>query len=57
MPLYPEPGKYRPLALPVDDPNLGVVIRTFGIHIPDRYSPDKKVEVSTIQIMFTNLPM
>ena len=57
MPLYPEPGKYRPLALPVDDPNLGVVIRTFGIHIPDQYSPDKKVEVSTIQIMFTNLPM
>jgi len=42
VPFYPEPGKYRPLALPVDDPNLGVVIRKFGIHIPEEYSPDKK---------------
>ena len=44
VPLYPEPGKYRALALPVDDANLGVVIRTFGIHIPEQYSPVKKVE-------------
>ena len=57
VPFYPELGKYRPLAIPVDDPNLGPVTRKFGIHIPEQYSPDKKVEVSTIQIMFTNLPM
>ena len=42
MPFYPEPGKYRPLALTVDDPNLGLVIRKFGIHIPEQYSPNKK---------------
>ena len=47
VPFYPEPGKYRPLALPVDDPNLGVVIRKFGIHIPEEYKPDKKVEASS----------
>ena len=48
VPFYPEPGKYRALALPVDDDNLGVVIRTFGIQIPDQYSPGKKVEVSML---------
>jgi len=42
VPLYPELGLYRPLAIPVEDPNLGLVIRTFGIHIPEQYSPGKK---------------
>ena len=46
-PFYPELGKYRPLALPVDDPNLGVVIRKFGIRIPEQYSSERKVEVSS----------
>ena len=46
IPLYPEPGKYPPLAISVDDPNLGVVVRTFGIHIPEQYSPNKKVQAS-----------
>ena len=43
IPAEPQPGDFKAVSIQVNDSNLGVVQRTFGIYIPDNYSKDTKL--------------
>ena len=43
IPASPQPGQYKSVSIPVNDPNLGNVQRTFGIFIPTDYSSNTKL--------------
>jgi len=43
IPAKPQPGEYKAVSIPVNDPNLGVVQRTFGIFIPTDYDTNTKL--------------
>ena len=43
IPSEPQPGRFTKVSIPVNDANLGVVQRTFGIYIPEPYSKDAEL--------------
>ena len=38
IPLEPQPGNFAAVSIEVNDANLGVVQRSFGIYIPENYA-------------------
>ena len=47
VPEQPQPGESYVVAIPVEDPNLGEVERTFRLYLPVTYTNEKEIPLVT----------